>query len=153
MSKEIERKFLVRGTAYREAASCCHDIQQCYLSVNPDSTVRLRTRDNDAFLTIKSRNHGATRGEWEYSIPKADALEMLATCTVSPVIEKRRYRCGRWEVDEFFGRLRGLVVAEIELSAENESFDKPEWIGREVTDDKRYFNSILATSTELPPME
>lgn len=150
MAKEIERKFLVTSTDYRNMAQSRHVIRQAYLSTSPDCTVRLRTLDNSAFITVKSRNHGASRHEWEYRIPIDDALEMMHCCVISPVIEKTRFRVGRWEVDEFYGRLQGLTVAEIELDDENEPIEFPPFIGREVTGDTRYYNSSLALAGEVP---
>lgn len=150
MGKEIERKFLVADQSYRELSDSHLSIAQAYLSVNPDSTVRVRIAGTKGFITVKTRNIGAVRNEWEYQIPVEDAKEMIFAAAVSPVIEKTRYRVGRWEVDEFHGCLEGLTVAEIELEDENEPFDKPIFIGAEVTHDKRYFNSVLAKSGKIP---
>lgn len=151
MGKEIERKFLVNDESYKPLASkSCH-IMQGYLSVNPDSTVRVRIKDNDAYITVKTRNRGAVRNEWEYPIPIEDAREMLAEATVTPVIDKVRHIVGRWEIDEFHGALEGLTVAEIELTSESEPFEIPSFIGREVTGDCRYYNSSLTQASELPP--
>ena len=152
MAKEIERKFLVTATGYRDNYSNRTEIKQAYLSVTPESTVRIRIRDNEAFITVKSKTTGATREEWEYPIPLADEMEMMGTCSVCPIIEKTRYVSGRWEIDEFHGALNGLTLAEIELTSEDEQFERPKWLGREVTDDNRYFNSVLANATELPPI-
>ena len=153
MAFEIERKFLVKGTDYLKQCQKSTHILQAYLSINPDSTVRVRVVDDCvAYLTVKSRNHGATRHEWEYDIPVADAKQMLENCAVTPLINKVRHVCGRWEVDCFSGHLAGLTVAEIELRDENEDFDMPCWIGKEVTGDKRYYNSMLATCHEVPPV-
>lgn len=147
MGKEIERKFLVTGSSYREDASYHKIIVQAYLSTSIDATVRLRIIDDKAYITVKSRNNGCSRGEWEYGIPVADARQMIEQCHLDDVIEKTRYYVvsGRhtWEVDEFAGRLAGLVVAEIELAGEDEKFLKPKFIGQEVTDDPRYYNSSL----------
>lgn len=146
MSFEIERKFLVKDSTYKDEASEFKHILQCYLNTDPDSTVRLRIIDDKAFLTIKSRNCGAIRHEWEYEIPKDDALDMMKNCNTSSVLEKNRYLVGRWEVDEFLGRLNGLVVAEIELNSANEEFERPEFIGEEVTDNPKYYNSVLCAA-------
>lgn len=148
MSKEIERKFLVNGTSYRDLARESHHIVQGYLNRDPDRTVRVRLLDSQGFLTVKTRNNGATRDEWEYLVPPEDARAMLSACD-GPVIEKVRYivdACDglRWEIDEFGGRLSPLVVAEIELPSEDTHFTKPSFIGTEVTGDPRYFNSALA---------
>lgn len=154
MAFEIERKFLVVGKGYLAQCKKSTHILQSYLSINPDSTVRVRIiNDKEAFITVKSRNNGAVRHEWEYGIPVEDAKHMLEMCAVTPLIDKTRYICGRWEVDCFSGHLDGLTVAEIELEDENEAFDRPAWIGKEVTGDKRYYNSMLATCYEMPPLE
>lgn len=150
MAKEIERKFLVTDSSYRELADSVVEIKQTYISTSPDSTVRLRIAGPKAFLTVKSRNHGAMRNEWEYEVPLTDVEQMMQSCAASPVIEKVRYRVGRWEVDEYHGCLEGLVVAEIELASEDEPFEKPEFIGKEVTGDSRYYNSVLAQCTSAP---
>ena len=146
MGLEIERKFLVVGEAWR-ALGTPTLLRQGYLSLDPERTVRVRIEGGSATLTIKGKNRGATRGEWEYPIPVPEAAELLDTLCHQPLVEKVRHRVnvGRhtWEVDEFLGANTGLVVAEIELASEGEGFDQPEWIGLEVTDDKRYFNSNL----------
>lgn len=122
-------------------------LRQGYLSSVPDRVVRVRIEGDNAILTIKGKSSGATRGEWEYPIPLEDAQVFLDTLCERPLIEKSRYRITYegmiWEVDEFFGDNAGLVVAEIELAAENQTFVKPEWIGDDVTDDPRYFNANL----------
>lgn len=122
-------------------------LRQGYLSSAPDRTVRVRIEDDKAMLTIKGRNRGATRTEWEYPVPVVDAQAMLDTLCERPVIEKYRYRISwqgmMWEVDEFLGENAGLVVAEIELESEQQEFARPEWVGEEVTHDPRYFNANL----------
>lgn len=143
MGKEIERKFLVVDKSYRHQAGSSHRIVQGYLSKNADATVRIRIMDNDAFLTVKSRNDGPVRGEWEYRIPVAEAMEMLELCRGGGLIEKTRYRVGRWEIDEFHGAREGLVVAEIELQSADEEIELPAFVGQEVTGDVRYYNSSL----------
>jgi adenylate cyclase len=146
MSVEIERKFLVHGTAWK-AQGTTVAIRQGYLSPHPDRTVRVRVEDETATLTIKGRSHGAVRGEWEYPIPREDAEALLNELCERPLIEKTRTRIAHagilWEVDEFSGDNLGLVVAEIELESEEQAFEKPDWIGDEVTHDARYFNSSL----------
>ncbi|MFA9218452.1 MAG: CYTH domain-containing protein [Sphingomonadaceae bacterium] len=146
MGVEIERKFLLRGDAWRELGQPVL-LRQGYLSSHKDRVVRVRIEGEGAVMTIKGRNVGATRGEWEYPIPLADAAELLDRLCEQPLIEKYRRRIAVgahvWEVDEFLGANAGLVVAEIELGAEDEAFDKPEWVGDEVTDDLRYLNSSL----------
>jgi adenylate cyclase len=143
---EIERKFLLRGDGWRALGQATL-LRQGYLNSHKDRTVRVRIAGDEAFLTIKSRNVGASRGEWEYPIPVAEAAELLDGLCEQPLIEKVRHRIplGQhvWEVDEFLGVNAGLVVAEIELSSEGEAFDKPDWVGEEVTGDVRYLNSNL----------
>lgn len=143
MAKEIERKFLVTGTEYRAEASARYRIIQAYLSRRPESTVRVRIMDRAAFLTVKGKNKGAVRDEWEYPIPLADAEAMISRCADGTVIDKTRYIAGRWEIDEFHGTLEGLTLAEIELTDADEPIDIPPYIGIEVTGDPRYYNSML----------
>lgn len=150
MSKEIERKFLVRSSEYRDLAIQKKEMMQGYLSLDPDATVRVRIVDEEAFITVKSRNKGAVRNEWEYTIPVDEGTEMLKTCCKSRLIEKTRYivEAGdglKWEIDEFHGSLDGLVVAEIELPEEDYPVILPEFVGKEVTGDPRYYNSSLAS--------
>ena len=146
MGVEIERKFLLAGDGWRALGKPVL-FRQGYLSLDPDRTVRVRVEGDQGRLTIKGRSSGATRGEWEYPIPLADANDLLARLCQQPLIEKYRRRIdfagNTWEVDEFLGANQGLVVAEIELDSEGQAFDKPDWIGAEVTDDKRYYNSSL----------
>jgi adenylate cyclase len=146
MSVEIERKFLVLGSAWKTLGQPIA-LRQGYLSSHPDRTVRVRIEGQQGTLTIKGRSQGATRGEWEYPIPLADAAALLDGLCERPLIEKTRTRITHagmmWEVDEFFGDNLGLVVAEIELYSEDQAFAKPDWIGEEVTQDARYFNSSL----------
>ena len=146
MATEIERKFLVMGDYWRNAPGVL--IWQGYLNRDKHRTVRVRVAADQAFLTIKGATQGATRAEFEYPIPGTDATALRALCD-GPIIEKMRRRIDyagfTWEVDEFFGDNAGLVVAEIELSSETEAFAKPPWVGQEVTEDARYFNSKLAT--------
>ena len=155
MALEIERKFLVRGKDYRRLAASAVDMVQGYLSTSPYATVRVRIAGNKAFITVKSRTKGATRGEWEYRVPVEDARQMLSLCR--GVVSKTRYLVPAppyaWEVDEFGGHLQGLTVAEIELPAENAPFALPHYIGREVTGDPRYYNSSLSETTTLPPTD
>lgn len=146
MGVEIERKFLLTGNAWRALGEPVL-LRQGYLSSNPDRTVRVRVEGGHGALTIKGRSVGATRAEWEYPMPLADANELLERLCEQPIIEKYRRRIAigahTWEVDEFLGANAGLVVAEIELASEDQPFDKPDWVGQEVTDDRRYFNSSL----------
>lgn len=146
MGVEIERKFLVSGDAWKALGQGVL-LRQGYLSSTPERTVRVRIEGASAMLTIKGISTGATRSEWEYPIPPADAQALLDNLCERPLIEKKRYRIPLdgmvWEVDEFLGENAGLVVAEIELATEDQSFTKPDWIGEEVTHDRRYFNSSL----------
>ena len=145
---EIERKFLVKkGDAYKSAPFNNSHIQQGYIPAD-GATVRVRTRDGKAYLTIKGRsvNGGMTRYEFEKEITMDEAQHLLQLCK-GGVIDKRRYlvKSGKhtFEVDEFYGDNEGLVMAEVELSDENEAYVKPDFIGMEVTGDKRFYNSHL----------
>ena len=146
MGVEIERKFLLVGDGWRKLGEPVL-LRQGYLSSNPDRTVRVRIEGATGTLTIKGRSVGATRSEWEYEIPLDEAGELLDRLCEQPVIEKHRRRIAFgahiWEVDEFLGANQGLIVAEVELEFEEQQFDKPEWVGEEVTHDRRYFNSSL----------
>jgi adenylate cyclase len=146
MGVEIERKFLVSSDAWRGLGEPVL-LRQGYLSADPMRTVRVRIEGEQGVLTIKSKNEGASRGEWEYPIPLQDAEELLDRLCERPLVEKYRRRIDHqgftWEVDEFLGENAGLVVAEIELPAEDAVFALPDWIGREVTGERRYYNSSL----------
>ncbi|MGI6573497.1 MAG: CYTH domain-containing protein [Fermentimonas sp.] len=149
MAFEIERKFLVNSHAFKQDATRKTRIVQGYLSSVPERTVRVRVRGDKGFLTVKGIGSasGATRYEWEKEIPVAEAEELLAICEPG-VIDKTRYEIERgrfiFEVDEFYGDNAGLVLAEIELPNEDAEFDRPEWLGREVTGDPSYYNSMLS---------
>ena len=146
MGIEIERKFLLKNDTWRSLAKGTK-YRQGYLNSTKERTVRVRTIDDRGFLTIKGPNIGATRVEYEYDIPEHDAMAMLDDLCEKPIIEKNRYKINYagliWEVDEFFGENKGLVVAEVELENEGQRFEKPDWIGDEVTGDPKYFNSNL----------
>ena len=146
MPKEIEKKFLVKGDDWRGKA-VGKRYRQGYLSTVKERTVRVRTVDAKGFITVKGQSVGASRSEYEYEIPVTDANEMLDRLCERPLIEKTRYRIPGagvvWEVDEFGGENRGLIVAEVELESEDQQVSLPDWIGREVTDDPRYFNANL----------
>lgn len=146
MPQEIERKFLVLGSDWHTGDPL--RISQGYLNRDKDRTVRVRISGTQAFLTVKGITTGATRSEFEYEIPLSDAEALLRMCD-GPLVEKLRHRVQHgahtWEIDEFLGENRGLVVAEIELRGEAESFVRPPWLADEVTHDARYFNSNLAT--------
>lgn len=146
MASEIERKFLVTSDAWRALAHGTH-YRQGYLSTVKERTVRVRTIDDQAFLTIKGLTVGVTRAEYEYPIPHADATALLDRLCEQPLVEKTRYKIPFaglvWEVDEFHGVNQGLVVAEVELPSADAAFEKPTWVGLEVSHDSRYFNSNL----------
>ncbi|WDE10618.1 CYTH domain-containing protein [Thalassomonas haliotis] len=148
MAIEIERKFLVSNKQYKSDASEQVRITQGYLNSAPERTVRVRTKGAKGYLTIKglSSESGTSRYEWEKEIPLDEAKALLALCEPG-VIDKTRYLVPlgqhTFEVDEFYGENQGLVVAEVELSHENESFGKPLWLGEEVTGQSKYYNSVL----------
>ncbi|QVL44033.1 MAG: CYTH domain-containing protein [Alcanivorax sp.] len=147
MAVEIERKFRTSGVDFL-ANQEGERLIQGYLSHDPRATVRLRVQGDNAWLTIKGKTHGASRSEFEYPIPTADAHAMLDEMCPEGVIDKTRYRIkvGEhvWEVDEFHGDNQGLVVAEVELDSEDQPFERPPWLGEEVTGDPRYYNSALS---------
>jgi adenylate cyclase len=146
---EIERKFLVTSEAFKKEAFSQNRIAQGYLSSVPRRTVRVRIKGDKGFLTIKgaSNESGLSRFEWEKEIPVNEAKELLKLCEKG-VIDKTRFevKIGQhvFEVDEFYGENQGLIMAEIELKSETEIFEKPNWIGKEVTNDNRYYNSYLS---------
>lgn len=146
MGVEIERKFLLAGDGWRGQGTPTR-MRQGYLVADPVRTVRVRIEGERAVITVKGKTTGASRGEWEYEIPVADAVELLDGLCEQPQVEKIRHRIEHaghtWEVDEFLGLNAGLVVAEIELDAEDEAFEKPDWIGLEVTGETRYYNASL----------
>jgi len=151
MGVEIERKFRVTD-GWRERAAALGvegtRIRQGYLSVDPARTVRVRVAGGEAWFTVKGRTSGATRAEYEFAIAVAEANEMLDGLCLRPIIDKTRTRIPAgpnlwWEVDVFAGDNAGLVVAEIELESPEQAFARPAWLGREVTDDPRYFNANL----------
>ena len=146
---EIERKFFVLNTSFIEQASSKKRIAQGYLNTNPDRTVRVRIKDSDGFLTIKGRSNvvGLSRFEWEQKIDLDAAQHLLQLCEPG-LIDKFRYevKVGNhlYEVDVFLGENEGLIIAEIELASEDEAFEKPDWLGLEVTGDERYYNAYLS---------
>jgi adenylate cyclase len=151
MMTEIERKFLVTSDAFKAEAFTQNRIKQGYLSSVPERTVRVRIKGSKGFLTIKgiSNEYGLSRFEWEKEIPIDDAEKLLLLCEAG-VIDKTRFevKSGRHivEIDEFYGENEGLTMAEIELESETESFEKPAWLGTEVTNDKRYYNAYLSSN-------
>ena len=145
---EIERKFLVKSRAYRELSDSKTAMVQGFLNTDPDRTVRIRVHGEIGYITIKGRSNetGTTRFEWEDQLNVADARELLKICEPG-LIEKTRYEVNlgdhTFEIDEFHGDNEGLIIAEIELQDENETFPRPDWLGKEVTGDTRYYNSNL----------
>ena len=154
MATEIERKFLVSGDGWRKLLTQQTQFRQGYLSSNAKATVRVRSMDDArAYLTIKGASRGMSRAEYEYPLPIADAREMLAIAEPH-VIEKIRHLVPFeglvWEVDVFGGHHEGLLIAEVELTSDDQHVAIPDWIGREVTDDDRYYNASLSRTTGLP---
>lgn len=147
MAKEIERKFLLSSDIWRETADPGIRYRQGYLANSTTCSVRVRVAGDKAHLNLKSMTLGVSRTEFDYPIPAEDAQVMLETLCVKPLIEKTRYlvRYGShtWEIDEFEGENAGLVVAEIELASEDEAFQRPPWLGEEVSHDPRYYNVCL----------
>lgn len=146
MAFEIEHKYLVVNDSYKQLATGKIEIRQGYLNRNPDRTVRIRTMGDKGFLTVKSRNHGAKRLEFEYEIPGRDAKEILKLAEPG-IVEKTRYIIpfGEliWEVDEFHGSLNGVTVAEVELPDTDTTYPKPSFIGEEITGNPAFYNSNL----------
>jgi CYTH domain-containing protein len=146
MASEIERKFLTQSNDYKSIAEGV-PYTQGYICSGKGKVVRVRIAGTKGYITIKGPQKGIKRSEYEYEIPVNDALEMLENLCTKPLIEKRRYSVSHegfiWEIDEFHGENNGLVVAEIELEDENQKFSIPEWIGREVTGESKYYNSSL----------
>ena len=146
---EIERKFLVKNDSYKNLATAQKKIAQGYLNTNPERTVRVRIANEKGFLTIKGKGNdsGMTRFEWEKEILIEEATALLLLCEKG-VIKKTRFEIPvgnhLYEVDEFYGENEGLIMAEIELSHEIESFEKPDWLGMEVTNNERYYNAYLS---------
>lgn len=146
MAREIERKFLVTGNSWRNGATQVH-YRQGYLHSSRECSVRVRIAGEQGVLTIKGATQGMSRDEYEYTIPVADALAMLDHLCPQPQIEKIRhtleYQGFCWEIDEFLGDNQGLIVAEIELTSEEQSFPLPDWAGAEVTGEAKYYNACL----------
>jgi len=145
MALEIERKFLVNNNAWPEEQGVLY--RQGYLNSVKERTVRVRIIGDKGYLTVKGISRGAVRAEYEYEIPGVEAEAMLDDLCEKPLIEKMRYKIAYkgfvWEVDEFCGENQGLIMAEVELESEGQKFEKPEWIGKEVTADPRYYNANL----------
>ena len=152
MATEIEHKYLVIDHSFEEMACERHEIAQGYLCRDKGRTVRVRIWDEKAFITIKGPNDGAVRTEFEYPVPVCDAKCLLALCQ-PPVIRKTRsivaFEGNRWEVDTFHGVLEGLITAEIEIPTQGYLYKKPPFVGRDVTGDRRFYNSQLTTIEAL----
>jgi len=148
MAIEIERKFLLANDNWRPLVSKTINYRQGYLNSDENSSVRVRVSDDTAKINIKSATIGSVRQEYEYDIPAQDAHELLDTLCHKPLVEKTRHlvviKQHTWEIDEFAAENQGLIVAEIELSQVDEQFEKPDWVGQEVTEDIRYYNNQLA---------
>ena len=146
MAKEIERTFLVKNYNFKEMATDTIVILQGYLNRDPERTVRIRLANERAFLTVKGKNQGMSRHEFEYEVPLDDGRQMLSLCS-GRILDKTRYivpyKGHTWEVDEYNGDLRGLIVTEVELQSEEEEVELPPFAGKEVTGDPRYYNSQL----------
>ncbi|WP_375235192.1 CYTH domain-containing protein [Winogradskyella sp.] len=146
---EIERKFLVKSEAFKDQAFNSYDIRQGFLNSAPERTVRIRLKNDKGLLTIKGKSSadGLSRFEWEKEIPKTDAEALLLLCE-KRIIDKTRYevKVGNhtFEVDEFYGDNQGLIIAEVELNSKTDTFEKPDWLGEEVTGDIKYYNSNLS---------
>ena len=147
MATEIERKFLVISESWRSQVQRSEQFRQGYLSNNPNASVRVRIADEQATLNIKGMTIGVARPEFEYAIPLTDAHELLNQLCSPPLIEKTRhyvdYLGKIWEVDEFHGDNQGLIVAEVELNAVDEVFALPDWAGKDVSHEPRYYNVLL----------
>ena len=149
MAEEIERKFLVSSNRFKTEASKSYGIKQGFLNTHEERTVRIRLKKDKGYLTIKGKSSedGLSRFEWEKELSEQDAEQLIKLCEPG-IIEKQRYEvnCGAhcFEVDEFFGANEGLIIAEIELQSKDDFFEKPEWLGDEVTGDIRYYNSQLS---------
>ena len=147
MSTEIERKYLVQGEAWKKDVSQSTPIEQGYFPTQKGVTVRVRRRGGQGYLTVKGPSFGISRAEFEYEIPLSDAIEMLETLCQKGRIQKVRHVIPwgnhLWELDVFEGENQGLVTAEIELRSEQEAFEKPAWLGKEVSEDPRYRNAAL----------
>ncbi len=147
MAREIERKFLLSHDGWRRHVARSVEMRQGYMSSSPEASVRVRIAGPDAYLNFKSATLGVSRHEFEYPIPRGDAEEMLALFCGERCLDKTRHYvplAGHvWEIDEFHGANAGLIVAEIELETEHEQFERPDWVGMEVSSDRRYYNVCL----------
>ena len=149
MAIEIERKYLVINDSWKTDIQGIFSIKQGYLNLEPESNVRVRVKDDKGYLTIKGEPNNISRQEFEYEIPIEDAEKILTLCQ-SPIIEKVRYEIliedHIWEIDEFSGKNQGLIIAEIELTSEEQAYEKPKWLGKEVSNNPDYYNLSLIQS-------
>ncbi len=149
MAKEIERKFLIINEEWRELATATL-YKQGYLSTVPERTVRIRVVGEKAYFAVKGITKGFTRTEFEYEIPILDANQMLDGLCERPIIEKNRYKLDFagliWEIDEYLGENQGLIIAEVELEDESQELSLPDWVGKEVSDDPKYYNANLVAN-------
>ena len=149
MAVEIERKFLVINDSWKKDIQESFPIKQGFLSSDPERNVRVRIKGSKGYITVKGETKSISRIEFEYEIPLSDAEEILKLC-LQPIIEKVRHEImfdgHTWEVDEFFGVNDGLIIAELELTSEQQLYNSPEWIGKEVSNDAKYYNSNLILS-------
>lgn len=147
MGQEIERKFLVASDEWRRNVRASRRIVQGYLTRDPERAVRVRMAGDEAFVTIKGRTHGISRVEFEYPIPAADARHLLDELCLKPLVAKTRHEVEHagmvWEVDEFESPRAGLTLAELELDEADQSYERPGWLGREVSGDPHYFNQNM----------
>lgn len=147
MGLEIERKFLVKDESWKELVEQTHSITQGYLNLDPKRNVRVRVKNQKGYLTIKGITEGISRQEFEYEVPLKDAKELLSLCEGNIIDKKRhtiRFDKLVWEIDEFFGAHKGLLLAELELENERQTFVKPSFVGKEVSSNEEYFNASLA---------
>lgn len=147
MPKEIERKYRLKNDDWKAQISAQKHIQQAYLNTASERTVRVRVQNQEGRLTIKGKSVGITRAEYEYAIPYEEALELLQLCEQAPIIKTRfivLFAGAKWEIDIFEGQNVGLEIAEVELQSEDQAIQLPDWIGEEITQDKRYSNSNLS---------
>jgi CYTH domain-containing protein len=147
MALEIERRFLIANPAWRASVAKSTRITQGYLAITDDAVIRVRIRDTDGYVTIKSRDGGIAREEFEYAIPLADARSLLNLCG-QRILEKIRHEVNHagfcWEIDEYLAPLEDLIIAEVELQSENEDPPRPSWVGEEITHDGSFSNAALA---------
>ncbi|MFA6815629.1 MAG: CYTH domain-containing protein [Lentisphaeria bacterium] len=154
MGLEIERKYLLKDDSWRSQVTRACEITQAYFCPNPEYTLRIRIIDQKkALITLKGRSHHLTRKEFEYEIPLDDAQDLIQSFCDTRILHKRRHYIlqdtNTWEIDEYFGRLKGFYTAEIELQHEDAFFPKPAWLGREISNEHKYSNQRLASGSDI----